>query len=63
MPDITMCINEDCKVKTRCHRYTAKPTPGRQSYSLYTWDDTGCDHFLPNGGGVRPAALESTHSE
>jgi hypothetical protein len=63
MPDISMCINEDCPMKLTCYRYTATPTPLRQSYMSFKWDDTGCDHFWPNVAGVRPAALESTHSE
>ena len=62
MPDITMCINEDCPMKLTCHRYTATATPGRQSFSLYKWDDTGCGHFWPNASAVRRGALESTHS-
>ena len=33
MPDITMCLNEDCQKKDDCYRYTAKPTPYMQSYA------------------------------
>ena len=34
MPDITMCTGEGCKKRERCYRFTATPTPGRQSYFL-----------------------------
>lgn len=62
MPDIAMCINEDCPIKSRCYRYTATPsTP--QSFSLFHWDGIGCDHFWPNASAARRDALESTHSE
>ena len=62
MPDITMCINEDCPVKMTCHRYTAtRSVP--QSFALFKWDDTGCDHFWLNDDGVRLAASRNTRSE
>ncbi|MFA5379359.1 MAG: hypothetical protein WC455_26620 [Dehalococcoidia bacterium] len=36
MPDITMCTNEDCKVKLSCYRYMAVPAPA-QSYARFEW--------------------------
>jgi hypothetical protein len=67
MPDISMCINENCPVKLRCYRHTATPTEYRQAYMFFKWDDTGCDHFWPNeepnGDGVQSAASGSTRSE
>jgi hypothetical protein len=32
MPDISMCKRESCPIKKECYRYTAKPSPDRQSY-------------------------------
>ena len=32
MPDITMCEGTDCPLRDNCYRYTATPTPERQSY-------------------------------
>lgn len=34
MPDITMCLNDECPSRWRCHRYTARPSE-RQSYSKF----------------------------
>jgi hypothetical protein len=66
MPDISMCINEGCPVKLTCYRYTATPTEYRQAYMFFKWDDTGCDHFWPNGepnvDASRQAALRNTRS-
>ena len=35
MPDITMCLASDCKIKNSCYRHTAKPDR-YQSYSDYS---------------------------
>lgn len=32
MPDISMCPGDDCPRKEDCYRYTATPSPYRQSY-------------------------------
>lgn len=32
MADITMCYGKDCPLKETCYRFTAKATPGWQSY-------------------------------
>lgn len=34
MPDITMCEGYDCPWKTKCHRFTAKPSNYRQAYFI-----------------------------
>lgn len=50
MPDISMCRGEGCPKKDQCYRYTAKPTPGRQSYLAVPPFDhkTGsCEYQLP----------------
>ena len=35
MPDITMCLASECKIKNSCYRHTAKPDR-YQSYSDYS---------------------------
>ena len=45
MPDISMCRNNNCTIKTTCYRYNAEPS-WRQSYSSFSQGDNGkCDHF------------------
>ena len=55
MPDITMCCNYDCPLKTKCYRYRAIPDPYWQSFAFFQpenkpFGDYGdkvleCDHF------------------
>ena len=58
MPDISMCINKECKDKDTCYRFNAIP----DSYQCYIWK-TGelnketCDSYWPmktNGGLKKP---------
>lgn len=35
MPDITMCSNETCPLRTTCYRFTATPNPRYQSFSFF----------------------------
>lgn len=47
MADISMCLNENCKIKSDCYRYTAKPNPWRQSYSKFdSKNGEKCVHFI-----------------
>ena len=32
MPDISMCENKSCPSRSRCYRFTAKPSQCMQSY-------------------------------
>ena len=48
MPDITMCMNDDCSKKEKCYRYTAIPTPNWQSYSKF--EEKDCNSFWDNTG-------------
>lgn len=49
MPDITMCLNERCPIKSTCYRYTAHPNEYWQSYSNFEYDpEFGCDDFISN---------------
>ena len=48
MPDITMCCNYDCPLKSKCYRYRAVPDQYAQSFALFKPEDTeNCDHFWP----------------
>ena len=40
--DIEMCIREDCPVKHKCLRYTAKPSENQKYVKIYD----RCDMFL-----------------
>ena len=42
-PDISMCMNDKCPLKTTCYRYMAIPSP-RQTYAAFTYND-GCDDY------------------
>lgn len=35
MPDISMCLNENCSLKDGCYRFNAKPSEYSQSYELF----------------------------
>lgn len=49
MPDITMCLDTECPQKERCYRFTAKPTPYRQSYFMFSPKSMDvCQYFTPN---------------
>jgi hypothetical protein len=47
-PDISMCANEECPLKEKCYRYTAKPEM-MQSYGDFKPDENGeCEYFWDN---------------
>lgn len=47
MPDIAMCVNENCKLRYKCYRFMATPTPMRQSYADFKpKSDKECKNFL-----------------
>lgn len=49
MPDISMCKNDNCPLKEKCYRYTAEPSPYRQSYGLFPQPKDGkCEYFWDN---------------
>ena len=48
MPDITMCLNEECPRKTECYRYMAEPN-GWQSYAAFD-DGKKCKDFIKYRG-------------
>lgn len=48
MPDIAMCQNESCNLKTKCYRYTAKPCR-YQCYGLFVpVNNEKCEYFWDN---------------
>ena len=48
MPDISMCSNERCLKRLKCHRYTATPCEFMQSYSDFEAKD--CEYLWDNEG-------------
>lgn len=62
MPDIAMCYGEVvggsrvCPKRERCYRYTASPTPRRQSYFavLPAKDDGTCEYHIPTLATTEP---------
>ncbi len=51
MSDITMCVDDECKARQRCYRFTAVPNDLYQSYFVEAPDkDTygACEYFIPN---------------
>ena len=55
MPDISMCINSDCPLRSKCYRYRVKPSDW-QSFARFTPHtvaklsyptiyETNCDYF------------------
>ena len=53
MPDISMCINEYCKLKKDCYRYTAKPAEFWQTYNDFHYTEhpdktVTCNYFIDN---------------
>lgn len=46
MPDISMCANYNCPLKSKCYRYLAKPNDyGYQAYADFDIKDKTCDGF------------------
>ena len=47
MPDISMCTGSGCSKKKTCYRFTAKPSPYRQSYfgGSPVREDGECEYY------------------
>ena len=45
MPDITMCNGNNCPVKKKCYRYTAKPSEYQSYFIEAPFKDGKCDHY------------------
>lgn len=54
MPDISMCVNRECELRTQCFRYRAKPSDW-QTYSSFDGGQD-CEYFMEiyNEDRVRP---------
>lgn len=47
MPDITMCMNDECHLAKECYRHEATPSDW-QSYGMFKPNADGtCKHFMP----------------
>ncbi len=46
MADITMCQNHLCAMRNNCYRFTATPTPLRQSYAVFIPKYGQCDGWI-----------------
>ena len=46
MPDITMCLNNECSKNNNCYRYTAIPKKQNQSYTRFPSTPNGCGLFM-----------------
>lgn len=44
-PDITMCNGDNCPVKKKCYRYTAKPSEYQSYFVESPIKDGKCDHY------------------
>ncbi len=44
MPDLTLCVTEECPKRGNCYRAQATPDPLRQSWARFQWP--GCTAFV-----------------
>jgi hypothetical protein len=59
MPDITMCLGNECSIRNYCFRFTATPS-GRQSFSDFRCKEDGkCDNFLQDFRVEKPVHKSS----
>lgn len=63
MADITMCTGAGCEDKASCYRYTALPTPMRQSFfAAPPGTNRDCDYFWKNNSEkLNETRLRSKH--
>ena len=59
MPDITMCHGENCPLKEKCYRYTAKPNRYFQSFFQEPpYQEGKCVFFEDNEDNEDKAKIE-----
>lgn len=49
MPDISMCMGEQCPKKETCYRHKAEPSEYRQAYFMYApfnHEQVNCEYFM-----------------
>lgn len=56
MPDIMMCVNEECNKRKNCYRYRAIPQEFGQSYACF--QDRGCTFFWEIEKGQKVRAMD-----
>lgn len=47
MPDITMCLNQECPNRNKFYYFMAIPLQNRQAYSNLMKGKDMCDNFYP----------------
>jgi hypothetical protein len=45
MTDITKCTGQNCPIKDKCYRYTAKESEYSQSWADFKYEDGKCEDF------------------
>ena len=50
MPDISMCNSNTCPLKDTCYRFTATPSPFRQAYADFKYNEEtkNCEYYWDN---------------
>ena len=49
MPDISMCMGNDCPIKETCYRYKAKPCEYQYYFIEAPYKDGECEHYWEMG--------------
>ena len=49
VPDLAMCLDDDCPRAKECYRHEAVPSGLRQAFANFNYDppDYGCRYFAP----------------
>ncbi len=63
MPDISMCVGNDCPLKETCYRYKAKPCEYQTYFMNPPYEDGKCEYYWkmeskPNLPGGNPDIKE-----
>jgi hypothetical protein len=45
MPDISMCMGNDCPIKENCYRYKAEPSKYQSYFMEAPYKDGDCSHY------------------
>ena len=45
MPDITMCVGDECPIKEKCYRFMAKPSEYQYYFMEAPYRDGKCEHY------------------
>lgn len=63
MPDISMCVGNDCPLKETCYRFKAKPCEYQTYFMNPPYEDRKCEYYWkmeskPNLPGGNPDIKE-----